>query len=63
MRERGIAEAEIEEALTNTHAKYPSEEYPEDRVVVRGTTRNGRVLKVVVEATDPEYVVSVMQTG
>lgn len=60
MRQRDITEAEIEEALSNKTSQYPSDHYPDDRIVVCGKTRNGRRLKVIVESADPEYVISVM---
>lgn len=59
MIQRDIGEGEIDEALANETDRWPSDDYPDDRLVICGTTRNGRRLKVVVEVADPNYVVTV----
>ncbi len=58
MRARGITEPEIEQALARADSRYPSQDDP-DRIVVFGVTEAGRLLKIVVLARDPEYVVTV----
>ena len=60
MRRRGITESEVEEALANITAQWPSDEYPDERTVICGTTRNGRRLKVVLPTADTGYVITVM---
>lgn len=60
MIERNITEQEIEDALAAPSFTRPDDDLPEERTVIYGLTRNGRRLKVVVEAADPGYVVTVM---
>lgn len=56
---RDISETEIEDALKHETHRYPSDDFPEERVVILGTTGYDRRLKIVVEATDTEYVITV----
>lgn len=60
MIERQITEHEIEQALASPSSTRPDDDLPDERVVICGLTRNGRRLKVVVEAADPAYVITVM---
>ena len=59
MKRRHISLMEVEEALASPETSYPSREYPDDRVVVLGSTSGGRRLKIVVLADDNEFVVTV----
>ena len=59
MRQRGITETEIEEALEAVEAKFPADEYPDERIVIFGSTSAGRRLKIVVESSDDRYVITV----
>jgi hypothetical protein len=55
---RSITRDEIQQTLANVQTQYPSEE-ADDRIVVLGTTENGRRLKIVVLRDDPNYIVTV----
>lgn len=59
MRARDITETEVEEALETPESTYAADEYPDERVVILGSTKSGRPLKVVVEAQDHGYVITV----
>ena len=58
MERRGVAVTEVQEAIDNAGTTYPSKEHP-DRLVVLGSTTNGRRLKVVVRLQDRSYVITV----
>lgn len=58
MRERGILESEIDEALRWPETQYESQQDP-TRAMVLGSTSAGRRLKVVVLVSDPDYVITV----
>jgi hypothetical protein len=60
---RGITRPEIQEALLGVETTYPSEDPPDDRVVVLGRTVAGRRLKVVITVDDPEHVITVADRG
>jgi uncharacterized DUF497 family protein len=57
--ERGITLEEAQEAVDGREIAYPSEEYPDERVVILGRTSAGRRLKVVVSAADNDVVITV----
>lgn len=59
MQRRGIVKAEVLEALAEPETTYPSEDYPDHRLVILGSTVAGRRLKVVVSRVDPEHVITV----
>lgn len=60
MQRRRITEVEVEEALADPgRVRYPSADYPEERVVILGDTQGGRRLKIVVPADDNETVITV----
>lgn len=59
MRERFITRDEVIEARASRETTYPSEDDP-GVLVILGTTRDGRRLKVFVDAADECVIVSVM---
>lgn len=59
MQRRRIVRAEVTEALAAPDTTYPSEDYPDERIVVLGSTTAGRRLKVVVSRDDANYVITV----
>jgi hypothetical protein len=59
MKQRNITRAEVVEALQHADTTYPSEDYPDERIVVLGHTLSGRRLKIVTEAHNRECVITV----
>jgi hypothetical protein len=59
MDQRNITRAEVVEALQQADITYPSEDYPDERIVVLGRTLSGRRLKIVTEAHNREWVITV----
>ena len=59
MKRRNITRTEVVEALEQPETTYPSEDYPDERIVVLGRTLSGRRLKIVTEAHNRECVVTV----
>lgn len=58
MKQRGITEQEVHEALNNLHLEYPSRTNPNCQVG-HGTTSAGRELKIVVDVSDPNILTMV----
>jgi hypothetical protein len=61
MRERGITEEEVSQALRNVLAE--SEARTWDRVNVWGMTDAGRMLRITTHRTDPSYIITVVAPG
>jgi uncharacterized DUF497 family protein len=59
MARRRISQEEVEQVLANPETSYPSADYPEERLVILGSTDTGRRLKVVVPVDDNEMVITV----
>lgn len=60
MKSRRITQAEVEEALADPgRVRYPSADYPSERLVILGDTSAGRRLKIVVPVDDNETVITV----
>jgi hypothetical protein len=59
MERRQIVRAEVIEALAAPETTYPSDDYPDERTVVLGSTSAGRRLKVVVSQDDANDVITV----
>jgi hypothetical protein len=61
MRERGITEEEVSQALRNVLAE--SEARTWDRVNVWGMTDAGRMLRITTHRADPSYIITVVAPG
>ena len=57
LRERDITEFEVREALMNVGRRRLDPE----AIVLWGTTRNGRRLKIVLDRKDPRFVVTLVE--
>ena len=59
LRERGVTETEIREALMNVRR----ERIDPTGIVRWGTTRRGRRIKIVLDREDPRFVVTLVVRG
>lgn len=56
---RSITRDEVTEAHTRRDTTYRSEDYPDERLVILGTTSAGRRLKIVVPINDQNTIITV----